>query len=212
MHLWTRWTLKNLTSTCSTAEGLSSLKPSRLSAPPPPPLTHPSVSFQSRRWRVVAVRAGCSAAGRHHRSHPQPGLQQLRGGGAPDLVLPAQHAVPRRLPGRLPQVLQRAEGLWRLRPQRRRRRRRQPPPLQGQPALRLPQRGGSLSEVAGVGHAHLHSGLLPTAALTQPNWGAVGSPARRGSLAQQVRFPFSVYWLIGLLVYQIPISCHNSGN
>lgn len=112
---------------------------------------------------MVAVGAGRVAAGRHGGTHSQPGGQQLRGGRAPNLVLPAQHPLPRRLPGRLPQVLQRAEGHWR--------RRRVYPPFQRP----LSQGRDLLREVASVSHTAIHSALLPTAALPQPDRGAVGS-------------------------------------
>lgn len=49
-HLWTTWTLKNMRSTWSTAEGSSCLKPSLLSAPrclPPPTPQSPSRSSSS---------------------------------------------------------------------------------------------------------------------------------------------------------------------
>lgn len=127
---------------------------------------------------MVAVGARRPAAGRNHRPHAQPGGEQLRRRGAPDLVLPAQHALPHRLPGRVQEVLQGAEGL--------RRRRGAPPFVQGQPLLCSPQTGGRLGEVAGAGHAPLHSALLPAASLPQPDRSSVGPPPRCQPLDQQV--------------------------
>lgn len=134
------------------------------------------VSFEEQ--RVVPVGAGRVAACRHSGTHPQPGGEQLRGGRAPDLVLPAQHPLPRRLPRRVPQVLQRAERLWRRGGAR--------PAFQRLPSLCSLQGGGPPGAVAGVSHASFHAGLLPTAALPQPDRGAVGSSPWRGTLAEQV--------------------------
>lgn len=133
------------------------------------------VSFEEWWQWVVAVRVGCFAAGWHGRTHSELGVEQLRRGRAPNLVLSAQHPLPRRLPGRLSQVLQREEKPWRWR--------RDCPPFQRLSFLWSPQGRDLPREVACVSHAALHSGLLPTAALPQPDGGAVGSHSWCGTLA-----------------------------
>lgn len=135
------------------------------------------VSIEEQRQWVVPIGAGCFATGWNCRTHFELGSQQLCRGGTSNLVLPAQYPLPRRLPGCLSQVLQRAERLWRWR------RRRAYPPFQNLSPLGPPQVRDLLREVVSFSHAALHSALLPPAALPQPNRGAVGSSSWCGTLA-----------------------------
>lgn len=141
-----------------------------------------TVSIEEQWQWLDAVRVGRFASSWHGRTHSQLSSQQLRRRRAPNLVLSAQHPVSHHLPGCLPQVLQRTKSLWKWR--------RSSPPFQRPSTLCSPQGRDLLREVAGIGHTHLYSGLLPTAPLPQPHWGAVGSSTWCRTLAQQVVLSF----------------------
>lgn len=133
------------------------------------------VASEEQWQRMVAVRAGRFATCWHSWTHSEPECQQLHRGGAPNLVLSAQHIVSCHVPRCLSQILQRAECIqgWRG----------MPAPVQRllEPCSSSARR--QLREVVGFGHTHLYFGLLPTAALHQPHRGAVGSSSWCGTLA-----------------------------